>query len=262
MQALAIRSTGHRIVFSTGWGSTETTAAATSTYWDTERVGLVGLPLPGVDLKLTPTGGANYELRVRGPAVTPGYYRQPELTRAAFDEEGFYKIGDLGAFVDETDPAQGLLFCGRLAEDFKLLTGTFVHVGELRVEVLAAASPVLQDALVAGHDRAFVGILAWPALEACRRLTGDAGATLEQVVAHPMIREHVRVRLRAHNLGFAESSSMRVARAILMAEPASIDSGELTDKFYINQRAGIERRSALVERLYADFPDEGVILVD
>lgn len=130
MQALAIRSTGHRIVFGSGWGATETTALSTMTYWDAERVGLIGLPPPGVELKMVPAAGGNYELRLRAVTVTPGYYRQPELTSAAFDEEGFYKMGDLGAFVDENDPSQGLLFCGRIAEDFKLLTGTFVHVGE------------------------------------------------------------------------------------------------------------------------------------
>ena len=262
MQALAIRSTGQRIVFSSGWGATETTALSTSTYWDTERVGLIGLPPPGIELKMAPAGGGKYELRLRGVTVTPGYYRQPELTRAAFDEEGCYRIGDLGAFVDENDPSQGLLFSGRIAEDFKLLTGTFVHVGMLRVEAIAAASPVIQDALVAGQDRPFVGILAWPALEACRRMIGDMTATPERVVAHPLIRDHVRDRLRAHNREFAGSTSMRVARAILMGEPASIDSGELTDKGYINQRAGLERRSAFVARIYAETPDEDVIVVD
>jgi feruloyl-CoA synthase len=154
-----------------------------------------------------------------------------------------------------------LLFSGRIAEDFKLLTGTFVHVGVLKVEAIAAASPVIQDALVTGQDRPFVGILAWPALEACRRMIGDMTATPERVAAHPLIRDHVRDRLRAHNREFA-GSSMRVARAILMAEPPSIDRGELTDKGYINQRAGLERRSAYVTRIYAETPDEDVIVVD
>lgn len=262
MEALAIRSTGRRIVFMTGWGATETTALSTSTYWDTERVGLIGLPPPGVELKMVPERDGKFELRLRGVTVTPGYHRQPELTRAAFDEEGFYRMGDLGAFVDESDTSRGLLFSGRIAEEFKLLTGTFVHAGALRVEAIAAASPVIQDALVAGQDRPFVGVLAWPALEACRRMIGDMSATLEQVVAHPLIRDHVRDGLRAHNRRFAGSSSMRVARAFLMAEPASIDSGELTDKGYINQRAGLARRSALVARLYAEPPHADVLAVD
>jgi feruloyl-CoA synthase len=262
MQALSVRSTGRRIVFTSGWGATETTALSTSTYWDNERPGLIGLPPPGIELKMVPQVDGKYELRLRGVTVTPGYYRQPELTRAAFDEEGFYRIGDLGAFVDEKDPSQGLLFAGRIAEEFKLLTGTFVPVGALRVEVIAAASPVIQDALVTGQDRPFVGILAWPALEACRRLIGNMSAAPETVVAHPLVRDHVRDRLRAHNREFAGSTSMRIARAILMAEPASIDSGELTDKGYINQRAGLERRSAFVVRLYAEAPDDDVIVVE
>jgi len=140
MIQIAIRSTGHRIAFTSGWGATETTALSTLTYWDTERIGLIGLPPPpDIELKMAPAGGEYYELRLRGVTVTPGYYRQLELTHAAFDEEGFYKIGDLGAFVDDNDPSQGLLFCGRIAEDFKLLTGTFVHVGELRVGVCCAS---------------------------------------------------------------------------------------------------------------------------
>jgi feruloyl-CoA synthase len=261
MQALAVAATGRRIVFFTGWGSTETAPTATATYWETERVGLIGLPYPGVELKLVPTGG-KYELRLRGVIVTPGYYRQPDLTKAAFDEEGFYKIGDAGMFVDENDPTQGLIFSGRVVEDFKLTTGTFVHVGSLRVAAIAATSPLVQDALVAGQDRPFIGILAWPVLDACRHLINDPTATLADVVRHPAIRDHVRAGLRAHNAQSGNSSSLRIARAMLMAEPPSIDGNELTDKGYINQRAGLERRAALVERLYAATPDADVLVVD
>jgi len=128
MQALAVRATGERIVFYTGWGSTETAPTSTGTYWDTERVGLIGLPFPGVELKMVPVG-AKYELRLRGVNVTPGYFGRPDLTKAAFDEEGFYCIGDAGVFVDPADPLQGIIFAGRVVEDFKLTTGTFVHVG-------------------------------------------------------------------------------------------------------------------------------------
>ncbi len=151
MQALAVRATGERIVFYTGWGSTETAPTSTGTYWDTERVGLIGLPFPGVELKMVPVG-PKYELRLRGVNVTPGYYGQPDLTAAAFDEEGFYCIGDAGVFVDPDDPVQGLIFSGRVVEDFKLTTGTFVQVGALRTDAIAATSPVVQDALVAGQD--------------------------------------------------------------------------------------------------------------
>src|SRR3982075_1221394 len=220
MQALAVRATGQRIVFYTGWGSTETAPTATGTYWDTERVGLIGLPFPGVELKLVPTG-PKYEIRVRGINVTPGYYGQPELTKAAFDDEGFYCIGDAATFVDDDDPMQGLIFAGRVVEDFKLTTGTFVQVGPLRTDAIAAASPVVQDALVAGQDRPFVGLLAWPNLHACRQIVGDGNASYEDVIRHPEVIACLKRGLEAHNTA-CKGSSMRVARAMLMVEPASI----------------------------------------
>jgi feruloyl-CoA synthase len=260
MQALAIRTTGERIVFYTGWGSTETGPTSTGTYWDTDRVGLIGLPFPGVELKMVPVG-AKYELRLRGVNVTPGYHRQPDLTKAAFDDEGFYCIGDAGMFVDPDDPVQGLIFSGRVVEDFKLMTGTFVQVGSLRTDAIAAATPVIQDALVAGQDRPYVGLLAWPNLHACRQLVGDPEATCEDVVRHPMVLACLKSGLQAHNARAEGACSMRIARAMLMTEPASIDGNELTDKGYINQRAGLERRADLVERLYANLPGEDVIVL-
>jgi feruloyl-CoA synthase len=260
MQALAVRATGERIVFYTGWGSTETAPTSTGTYWDTERVGLIGLPFPGVELKLVPTG-PKYEIRVRGINVTPGYYGQPELTKAAFDEEGFYCIGDAATFVDDNDPGQGLIFAGRVVEDFKLTTGTFVQVGPLRTDAIAAASPVVQDALVAGQDRPFIGLLAWPNLHACRQIVGDPEASYADVVRHPDVLACLKRGLQAHNAACAGASSLRIARAMLMVEPASIDGNELTDKGYINQRAGLDRRAELVERLYADRPGEDVIVL-
>jgi feruloyl-CoA synthase len=260
MQALAVRATGERIVFYTGWGSTETAPTSTGTYWDTERVGLIGLPFPGVELKMVPFG-AKYELRLRGVNVTPGYFGRPDLTKAAFDEEGFYCIGDAGVFVDPDDPLQGIVFAGRVVEDFKLTTGTFVHVGSLRTDAIAAASPVVQDALVTGQDRPFVGLLAWPNLHACRQITGDPEASYGDVVKHPDVLACVKRGLEAHNRSTVGASSLRIARAMLMTEPASIDGNELTDKGYINQRAGLERRARLVERLYADPPGGDVIVL-
>jgi feruloyl-CoA synthase len=260
MQALAVKATGDRIVFYTGWGSTETAPTATGTYWDTERVGLIGLPFPGVELKMVPCG-AKYELRLRGVNVTPGYFRQPELTKKMFDEEGFYCIGDAGVFVDPKDPLAGIIFAGRVVEDFKLTTGTFVHVGSLRTDAIAAASPVVHDALVAGQDRPFIGLLAWPNLHACRQIVGNAQASYEDVVRHPEVIACLRRGLEAHNKASGGSSSLRIARAMLMVEPPSIDGNELTDKGYINQRAGLERRAALVERLYAERPGEDVIVL-
>jgi feruloyl-CoA synthase len=261
MQALAVRATGERLVFYTGWGSTETGPTSTGTYWDTERVGLIGLPFPGVELKMIPAG-SKYELRLRGVNVTPGYFGRPDLTAAAFDEEGFYCIGDAGVFVDPNDPVQGIIFAGRVVEDFKLTTGTFVHVGSLRTDAIAAATPVVQDALVAGQDRPFVGLLAWPNLHACRQIVGDPDASYEDVVKHPDVLACLKSGLQAHNKSTEGASSMRVARAMLMTEPPSIDGNELTDKGYINQRAGLERRAALVERLYADHPAADVIILN
>jgi len=261
MQALAVRATGERIVFYTGWGSTETGPTSTGTYWDTERVGLIGLPFPGVELKMVPAG-SKYELRLRGVNVTSGYFGRPDLTEAMFDEEGFYCIGDAGVFVDPEDPVQGIIFAGRVVEDFKLTTGTFVHVGSLRTDAIAAATPVVQDALVAGQDRPFVGLLAWPNLHACRQIVGDAQASYEDVVRHPEVLACLKQGLQAHNASTEGASSLRIARAMLMTEPASIDGNELTDKGYINQRAGLDRRADLVERLYADHPGEDVIILN
>jgi feruloyl-CoA synthase len=260
MQALAVRTTGERIVFYTGWGSTETAPTSTGTYWDTERVGLIGLPFPGVELKMVPCG-SKYELRLRGVNVTPGYFGQPDLTKKMFDEEGYYCIGDAGVFVDPEDPLQGIIFAGRVAEDFKLTTGTFVHVGSLRTDAIAAATPVVHDALVAGQDLPFIGLLAWPNLHACRQVVGNPDATFEDVAKHPDVIACLKRGLEAHNAS-CTGSSMRIARAMLMVEPPSIDGNELTDKGYINQRAGLERRADLVERLYADRPGEDVIVLN
>jgi feruloyl-CoA synthase len=261
MQALAVRATGERIVFYTGWGCTETSPTSTGTYWDTERVGLIGLPFPGVELKMVPVD-SKYELRLRGVNVMPGYYRQPELTKAAFDEEGFYKIGDAGIFVDDNDPVQGLIFSGRVVEDFKLTTGTFVHVGSLRTDVIAAATPVMQDALITGQDRPYIGVLAWPNLPACRILIGEPEADFADVVKHPAVLACLKKGLQTHNASCEGASSRRIARAMFMVEPPSIDGNELTDKGYINQRAGLERRAALVAQLYADHPGEDVIILN
>ena len=260
MQALAVRWTGKRIVFFTGWGSTETAPTATSTYWDTERVGLIGLPHPGVELKLVPVG-PKFEVRLRGVIVTPGYHRQPELTAKAFDEEGFYKIGDAATFVDLQDPAAGLIFAGRVVEDFKLSSGTFVHVGPLRVACIAAASPVMQDALVAGQDKPYVALLAWPNLNACQHVAGKPGASADELVKDPAVIACLRNGLRQHNAD-STGSSMRISRAMLMTEPPSIDGNELTDKGYINQRAALDRRAALVARLYAEPPGDDVVVLE
>ncbi len=257
MEALAVRHTGYRIPFVTGWGATETSPTATTVHWASERVGLIGLPFPGVQLKLVPTvEEGRYELRLKSVIVTPGYYKRPDLTAEMFDEEGFYKIGDAGRFVDPDDPSWGLVFDGRVVEDFKLSSGTFVLVGTLRTTAIAAASPVLQDAVVCGEGRDQVGLLGFPNIAACRKVAGDERVELstEQLLTHPAVIETVRAGLARMN-DECRGSSMQVRRVLLMAEPPSVDGHEITDKGYINQRATRERRKALVDRLYQDGED-------
>ena len=259
MEALAVKHTGYRIPFTTGWGSTETAPTATAVHWASERVGLVGLPYPGVQLKMVPTGEeGRYELRLKSTIVTPGYHKRPDLTAQMFDEEGFYKIGDAGRFVDPADPNQGLIFDGRVVEDFKLTSGTFVLVGTLRTAAIAAATPVLQDAAICGQDRDYVGLLAFPNLAACRQVAGDSDVALSNdgLIAHPAVIATVRDGLARMNAQ-GKGSSMRVRRVLLMTEPPQVDGNEITDKGYINQRAVLERRRALVDRLYAG--GDGVI---
>ena len=259
MEALAVKYTGYRLPFVTGWGSTETSPTATTVHWASERVGLIGLPYPGVRLKMVPTGEAGrYELRLKSGIVTPGYLKQPELTERMFDEEGFYKIGDAGRFVDPDDPSWGLIFDGRVVEDFKLMSGTFVLVGTLRTTAIAAATPVLQDAVVCGEGRNQVGLLGFPNIAACRQLVGDSESRLStaELLAHPAVVDRLKRGLGRMNAE-ARGSSMQVRRVLLMAEPPSVDGHEMTDKGYINQRATLDRRKSLVDKLYAG--GEGVI---
>lgn len=260
-QKLAVQTVGQRIAFVSTYGATEVAPAATTTHWFTERVGLIGLPCAGTELKLLPLGNEKFEIRIRSVSVTPGYFNQPELTAAAFDEEGFYKIGDMVEFLDPEDVDQGLLFAGRVVEDFKLLSGTFVQVGTLRVDALVSASPFIQDAILTGQDRDYVGLLAWLNTEACRAFVGDASASVPALISNPVIREALTAGLKAHNIAAGYAGSRTIRRVVLLEEPPSVDANEITDKGYINQRVGLDRRAADVERLYADAPDPGVILV-
>ncbi|HET7384816.1 MAG TPA: feruloyl-CoA synthase [Pseudolabrys sp.] len=247
---LAVETTGERIIFLSSLGSTETAPLALACSWDFDQPGNIGLPAPGVELKLVPNEG-KLEARLRGPHITPGYWRQDHLTREAFDEEGFYRIGDALKFVDPSDPGKGLLFDGRIAEDFKLSTGTWVSVGPLRARFVDHFAPYVRDAVFAGADRDDIAALVFPDMEACRKLGGlgsDASPT-EIVDALP-----VRARfaeLLAKLAAASPGSSTRVERAILMAEPPSMDKGEMTDKGSINQRAVLKTRAALVDELYA-----------
>ncbi|HEX9736768.1 MAG TPA: feruloyl-CoA synthase [Thermoanaerobaculia bacterium] len=256
---LSIAHLGRRIPLTSGWGSTETAPLATTAHFPVDRADVIGLPVPGVEVKLAPVA-AKLELRVRGPNVTPGYYRAPNLTREAFDGEGFYRTGDAGRLLDPKAPGKALVFDGRLAENFKLGTGTWVHVGVLRTAVLAACAPVLQDLVVCGEDRDQVGILAWPNVSACRDLIGGgAAADPVHLARAPEVLEAVRRGIGAHNRTHPGASA-RIARVHLMAEPASIDANEMTDKGYVNQRAVLERRVDLVHRLFADPPGPDVIV--
>jgi feruloyl-CoA synthase len=222
----------------------------------------MGLPVPGVELKLVPNEG-KLEARLKGPNITPGYWRQPELTAKAFDEEGFYKLGDALKFQDPNDPGEGLLFDGRVAEDFKLSTGTWVSVGPLRAAFLAHFEPYVRDVVIAGGDREEIAVLVFPAIEACRKLVPDlpANAPLETVLADPRVIAEFRARLNSLAKK-STGSSNRVCRAVLLAEPPSLDSGEMTDKGSINQRAVLSRRTALVDELYAKQPTSRIILID
>lgn len=252
MQALAIAETGERLPFVTMYGATET-QGVTVVHWASERVGLIGLPLPGTTLKLVPSGD-KLEVRVKGPTVTTGYHNDPEKTAAAFDEEGFYKLGDAARFLDPDRPEEGLVFDGRVTEDFKLSSGTWVSVGTLRPDIVTACSPYIHDAVVAGQDKPFVAILAWPSQAALQTLAEavpgtDPIPTLEGLVAE---------KLAAFNAE-AGGGSRRVGRFTILRSPPSIDAGEITDKGYVNQRATLTARADLVQALYADEVTEGVI---
>ena len=255
---LALQTLGRPVPMVTSWGSTETAPLATDCHFQAARSGVIGIPVPGTELKLVPAGD-KLEIRVRGPNVTPGYWRQPELTAAAFDDEGFYIIGDAVRFVDPLRPERGLVFDGRLAEDFKLTTGTRVNVGNLRIQAIAALAPVAQDVVVTGHDRDACGFLIFPNGPACRALAGlAADATQFDTLEHPSVRERVRAGLAALRDAGGGTSTW-ATRALLLADPPSIDAGEITDKGYINQRSVRERRAALVELLHSAVPGPQLI---
>ncbi len=255
-----IEARGKRVAMVSAWGATETAPMVTTVHFPIARAGVIGLPAPGCELLMVPAEG-KMELRVRGPNVTPGYWKRPDLTRAAFDEEAFYRIGDAGRFADPSDPAKGIEFDGRLAEDFKLSSGTWVHVGMLRVKALSALAPVAQDLVITGHGRDYAGFLIFPNLAACRRLCEGlpSDAPADAVLRDARVREVVLRGMRAL-AEEASGSSTHAARALLMAEPPSIDATEITDKGYINQQAVLARRAALVELIYRDPPSAALIV--
>ncbi len=250
LQRIAVEATGERILMLTGYGATETAPFAFMPGKQMSRAGEIGLPAPGSELKLVPVGDGRFDARLRGPHITPGYWRQPAETAAAFDDEGFYRLGDAVRFLDPETPHRGFLFDGRLTEDFKLSTGTWVHVGEIRRALIGAFAPLLRDAVIAGHDRDEVTALLVPDLEACRHLLSDRAACDAEMLSRPALRHALQERLD-RLAGQATGSSNQVARALLLVEPLSLDAHEVTDKGSINQRAILKQRAPLVEELYA-----------
>jgi len=250
LDEFAVMETGARVPILTGLGATETAPFFMSVTPESSRSGHVGLPAAGTEAKLVPVNG-KLEVRARGPNVMPGYWREPELSAKAFDEEGFYRLGDAVRPVDPDNLHAGFDFDGRIAEDFKLASGTWVSVGPLRARFIAACAPLVRDVVIAGLNRDAVTALVILDLDGCREINprlqpGDVAAA----AADPAVRAAFRERLTAFAAA-ATGSASRVARAVLLDTPLSIDRGEVTDKGSVNQRAVLDHRAALIERLYA-----------
>ncbi|HEY1303016.1 MAG TPA: feruloyl-CoA synthase [Vicinamibacterales bacterium] len=259
LREIAIHECGEEILIMTGFGATETAPFAVSTDARGAFSSMVGLPASGMEMKLVPAG-SKLEGRVRGPNVTPGYWHDDALTTAAFDEEGFYRTGDAFRFVDGVDPRSGLIFDGRLAEDFKLSTGTWVSVGPLRARIIQQAAGLVQDVVIAAPDRDYASALIFPNLVKCRAAASLAvDAPASTVIAHPAVRSAFQAALDELARQSTGSSTF-VARALLLEDPPSLDAREITDKGSINQKAVLQHRAALVADLYADSPHSGVFL--
>ncbi len=258
LQVVAVRVTGERISLSAGYGATETAPTASNVHWPNGVMGLIGLPLPGNTFKLVPTG-SKLEVRVKGVNVTPGYYRNPEKTAAAFDAEGFYQLGDAVKFVDPAVPEKGLAFDGRTVEEFKLVSGTWVSTGSVRVAAVAAAGGVLSDAIVCGLNRDEIGLLGFLNEAYCQRLAGS-DLTLDDMISHPAIEAALRDGLAAHNRKNPNAAA-RIARVLLQAVQPRADLGEITEKGYINQSRTQELRASEIDRLYDPAPAPGKFLI-
>lgn len=250
VQAVAIAVTGERITFAAGYGATETGPTACNIHWLNARSGMVGLPTPGTAVKLVSAGdGGKFEIRVKGPQVSPGYLDQPDATREAFDEDGFYRLGDAGRLADPDDPSAGLVFDGRLVENFKLASGAFVAAGALRVAAVSAIGGAVADAVVCGEGRDGVGLLLFLEPKTCAALGAD-----DAVLAA------IRAGLERFNAQ-AKGGTGKVARALVLAGSPDAASGELTDKGYLNQALARQRRPVEIERLFAAAPDEDVLVL-
>jgi feruloyl-CoA synthase len=261
LKSLTVKYCDKEIPVLSGWGGTEMGPSGTKLHWAIDKAGMIGTPLPGTEVKLEPVGN-RMELRMRGPNVTTGYLNMPEKTADAFDEEGFYCSGDAGEFVDPEHPELGLSFKGRISENFKLITGAWVDVGDLRLTVIAAANDVIKDAVIVGHDQEYLSLLVVPNIDGCRRLVNDDAGKLniKSLTRHPYIISALVNGLKAHNKN-NPGSSRRVSRAVILTTPPDMDTGEITEKGYINQRAMLDRRAAEVKSLYSD-DDTNVIMID
>lgn len=258
LERLMLRWRGATIPLISSWGMTETAPMATTVHYPLQRAGNVGVPAPGCEIKLAPVGD-KLEARVRGPNVTPGFWRDATRSRAAFDDEGFYRTGDAMRLADPANPSAGFIFDGRIGENFKLLSGTWVNVGALRVAAIAALAPLAEDMAVTGHERDTVGVMIFPSLVGCRRLLPHLAETdAASLAADPALRAAIAERLRRFNAGEGGSAG-RIARAVVLSEPASQDANEITDKGYLNQHAILERRADWVARLYTEPCDPLVI---
>jgi feruloyl-CoA synthase len=258
-EKLSVAALGRKIAMTSAWGLTESAPLATGVHFPIARAGVIGLPIPGTELKMLPNAG-KLELRLRGPNITPGYFKHDDLTAEAFDEDGFYITGDAGKFADPDDASKGILFDGRIAEDFKLLTGSWVSTGVVRVGAISACTELIQDAVVTGHDRDTVGLLIVPNLAGVAKVAGELAETCSpELCCHEKVRQKLCVDLRSYNAA-NPGASTRIVRVLFLLEPLDIDAGEITDKGYVNQRAVLERRQYLVVKLYSDDPD--TILID
>ncbi len=260
-QEMARETTGRSLYMTTSLGSTETAPFALGAPWEADGPGEIGIPAAGVEVKLVPAD-EKLELRVRGPNITPGYWRQPKLTAGAFDEEGFYKMGDALRFADPADPSRGFLFDGRIAEDFKLATGTWVSVGPLRAKIIGHFAPFVRDCVITGYERDDVGMLVVPDEDQCRALAVDLpdSAPLSTLLRHHSVQEEfmgLMESFAAHNPG----SASRITRMAFLETPPSLDAGEITDKGSLNQRTILRLRADLVDSLYAETPPHHVLVL-
>jgi feruloyl-CoA synthase len=256
LQKMAIEETGHRIFMTTGYGATETSSGCMSIYFDTDKVG-IGLPMPGLEVKLVPNGD-RFEVRLRGGNITPGYLHNPEATAKAFDEEGFYRTGDAARFHVDGDPAQGLYFAGRLNEEFKLNSGTWVYAGQVRARAIEALAPAITDLLLCGLGHDYLAVLGVPSLAGLREIAGKPQANLPELVADPGVLQHLRTRLQTYNQAYPASSTA-IRRFAFMREAPNAARHELSDKGTVNQAIAAENRPQEIGNLYAESPSAEVI---